>query len=118
MRALSVKQPWASLIALGEKTIECRSWSTRYRGPLLIHASGPDVDLGDGDWARAGLAVSVVRLVDVRPLVKSDIEAACIGEFCGGYAWVLEDAQEIEPIPLKGRPGLWEADVTPRLLTA
>ena len=38
MRALTVRQPWASLIAAGAKTIETRSWSTGYRGDLLIHA--------------------------------------------------------------------------------
>lgn len=39
MKALTLWQPWASLVALGAKTIETRSWSTRYRGPLAIHAS-------------------------------------------------------------------------------
>lgn len=39
MKALSVKQPWASLIDDGTKTIETRKWSTRYRGDLLICAS-------------------------------------------------------------------------------
>ncbi len=38
MKALSLWQPWASLIALGVKTIETRSWATNYRGPLAIHA--------------------------------------------------------------------------------
>ncbi len=38
MKALTIRQPWASLIAAGVKTIETRSWSTRYRGLLLIHA--------------------------------------------------------------------------------
>src|SRR5260370_42620635 len=33
-------QPWATLIALGAKRIETRSWSTPYRGPLAIHPSG------------------------------------------------------------------------------
>ncbi len=37
-RALTLHQPWASLVALGVKTIETRSWATKYRGPLLIHA--------------------------------------------------------------------------------
>jgi hypothetical protein len=36
--ALSILQPWASAIARGAKRIETRSWKTRYRGPLLIHA--------------------------------------------------------------------------------
>ncbi len=39
MRALSLTQPWAQLVALGAKRIETRSWSTRYRGPLAIHAA-------------------------------------------------------------------------------
>lgn len=39
MKALTLTQPWASLIALGAKCIETRSWSTRYRGPLAVHAA-------------------------------------------------------------------------------
>lgn len=38
MKALTLRQPWASLIGCGVKTIETRSWSTRYRGPIAIHA--------------------------------------------------------------------------------
>lgn len=38
MRALTIRQPWASLIATGAKTIETRPWRTDYRGPVLIHA--------------------------------------------------------------------------------
>lgn len=39
MKALTLHQPWASLVACGVKTIETRSWSTSYRGPLAIHAA-------------------------------------------------------------------------------
>lgn len=39
MKALTLWQPWASLVALGEKRIETRCWSTKYRGPLAIHAA-------------------------------------------------------------------------------
>lgn len=39
MKAITLYQPWASLVAMGEKMIETRSWSTRYRGELAIHAS-------------------------------------------------------------------------------
>lgn len=39
MRALTLTQPWASLVAGGAKRIETRSWKTRYRGPLAIHAA-------------------------------------------------------------------------------
>jgi hypothetical protein len=37
--ALSVKQPWAALLALGVKTVEVRTWPTSRRGPVLIHAA-------------------------------------------------------------------------------
>lgn len=39
MKALTIRQPWASLIAVGVKTIENRSWGTKHRGPLAIHAA-------------------------------------------------------------------------------
>jgi hypothetical protein len=39
VRAISLWQPWASLIAVGAKRIETRSWATSYRGPLAIHAA-------------------------------------------------------------------------------
>jgi predicted transcriptional regulator len=39
MKALSIKQPWASLIAHGIKNIENRTWKTKFRGRIYIHAS-------------------------------------------------------------------------------
>jgi hypothetical protein len=39
MKALSIRHPWVDLILAGTKTIEIRTWATRYRGPLLLHAS-------------------------------------------------------------------------------
>ena len=73
MKALTIRQPWASLIAAGVKTIETRSWSTRYRGPLAIHAGlawapgfsmralwhDPDVDTPERD--RNDLLVEKLR---------------------------------------------------------
>jgi len=38
-KALSLWQPWATLCAIGAKEYETRSWGTRYRGPLVIHAA-------------------------------------------------------------------------------
>lgn len=46
MKALTLTQPWATLIALGEKTYETRSWSTDYRGPLAIHAAAGFAPIG------------------------------------------------------------------------
>ena len=39
LKALTMTQPWATLVALGENSIETRSWSTSYRGPLAIHSA-------------------------------------------------------------------------------
>ncbi|MFC6545752.1 ASCH domain-containing protein [Cohnella cellulosilytica] len=39
MKAITVWQPWATLIALRLKRFETRSWSTKYRGPIAIHAA-------------------------------------------------------------------------------
>jgi hypothetical protein len=39
VKALTLWQPWASLVALGEKRFETRCWSTKYHGPLAIHAA-------------------------------------------------------------------------------
>lgn len=39
MRALSLYQPWATLVAIGAKAYETRSWQTSYRGPVAVHAS-------------------------------------------------------------------------------
>lgn len=42
MKAITVWQPWASLLAIGAKEFETRSWATAYRGPIAIHASKKD----------------------------------------------------------------------------
>lgn len=39
IKALTLWQPWASLVALGFKKLETRGWDTEYRGPLVIHAA-------------------------------------------------------------------------------
>lgn len=110
MRALSVKQPWAALIANGRKTVEHRTWQTDYRGELLICASGaPDRDainhvgLPVHTQLPLGAAVCVVDLIDCRPFTREDTEAACMGEYAKGYAWVLSNPRPIEPFAVKGQ---------------
>lgn len=39
MKAITIAQPWASLVAIGAKRIETRTWPTKYRGPIAIHAA-------------------------------------------------------------------------------
>lgn len=82
MKALSLKQPWASMVANGTKTIETRSWRTSYRGPLAIHASQPD-----------GRIIATAVLTDVRPMVFEDVIPARLRYWPDGvlFAWELRD---------------------------
>lgn len=117
MKALSIRQPWASLIAWGEKTIECRTWKTDYRGPILVCASGQD--LKDGEVVLpAGYALAVVDLVDIHPFTRRDLKPACMaGKAMPGpgtvWAWELGHAREIKPFPVKGKLHLFEVEATP-----
>lgn len=121
MKALSVRQPWASMIAQGDKTIEIRSRPWSYRGPLVICATAakywPDQFGGEkvGRPLPYGVAVCVCNLVDCRPLTLADAEACGLDrgdlepEDCDGqWAWVLEGAREVLPIPVKGQLQPWE----------
>lgn len=97
MKFLTIRQPWASLIAVGAKTIETRPFSTKYRGPLAIHAgkAKPSRDLvrmgqwltrwdygegryvmsdGLGKWVALplGAVVAVCDLIDVVPIVLTE----------------------------------------------
>ncbi|GGH46122.1 hypothetical protein GCM10008014_08580 [Paenibacillus silvae] len=42
MKAITIHQPWATLIAIGAKRFETRGWKTHYRGPIAIHAAKKD----------------------------------------------------------------------------
>jgi len=108
MKALSVKQPWANLIATGIKTIETRTWATRYRGDLLIVSSrSPKIE-------PAGCAIAIIRIVDCRPMVKEDETAAGCRLYSGAYAWILSDVRAIEPFPVKGKLGIYNVRVDKR----
>jgi len=105
MKALSVKQPWASMIARGEKTIELRSWGTRHRGDLLICSSKqPYIE-------PAGYALAIVNMVDCRRATQEDEKAACsVIHLSMDFAWVFEDIRRIEPFPIKGELGLFDIE--------
>ena len=110
MRALSVKQPWANLIASGRKTIETRTWATPYRGTLLIVSSKrPNIP-------PAGSAVAIAELVDCRPMTRADEGAACCGVYPNAVSWVLEDVRRIRPFPVRGALGVFHCAVDPARL--
>lgn len=106
MRALSVRQPWADLIARGLKNIEIRSWATSHRGPLLICASAKKY----GDLP-VGVAICVVDMVNVRPITEADRGRAQIGsdfDLRGQNAWEIVNPRPVKPTPIKGCLHLFE----------
>lgn len=123
MKALSVKQPWASFIVTGEKTVECRTWPTKYRGELLICSSKGDDYLDYTDQGLeedmlvpGGMALGVVELQDCRRMTREDIEGACLPEeweedALKGFAWHLKPLYEIIPVPAKGKLGIYNIDI-------
>jgi len=85
MKALSIKQPWASLIAHGIKDIENRTWRTNFRGKIYIHTSGKIYPFFKGNnlafpvnqWA------DINKKVDVHKKEEHDkffLKSAIIGE--------------------------------------
>ena len=116
MKAISIKQPYASLISLDNKRIETRSWPTKYRGDLLIVSSKqPDVAAMEHFGFEKknllfGQALCIAELVDCRPMTKDDEKAARCSLYDGAWAWVLDNIRPIEPFPVKGQLGLYEVD--------
>lgn len=116
-RALSVKQPWATLIARGEKMAEFRSRATSYRGRLVIVSSKePDENAPESLFRTRpgtgifGCAIAVTRIADCVP---ADPERhRRIPGFAGQeFAWLLDRPRLIEPFPVTGQLGIYEIDV-------
>lgn len=105
MKALSVKQPWANLIASGAKTVETRTWATPYRGDLLIVSSkAPAIE-------PAGKALAIVELVDCRPMTRADEALAKCPFYPNAYAWVLRRIRPLRPFPVQGGLGIYDTEL-------
>ena len=124
MKVLTIKQPWATLIMQGDKRFEFRSWQTKYRGELLIHA-GKGVDkiaverLSKylPDKLPTGKILGKVKLVDCikmspdfqKMLEKENSDIYTKSSFKANYGWQLTDVEVFEnPIEAKGQLSLWE----------
>lgn len=123
MKAITICQPYAELIARGDKPIENRTWPTRYRGQIAIHAGKSRGWLDEGDDLRYpamafGAVVAVGTLVECLELhYRSgyiewperwrhlrDHEHAN-----GPWCWILENVRRLEsPVFVRGAEGLWE----------
>jgi len=107
IKAISLKQPWASLIAEGSKTIETRTWPTNYRGELLICSSkNPKIEN-----LPVGMALCVATVRDCRPMTREDEQAAMCEYYQGAYAWILSNIRAIKPFPVKGSLGIYSVDI-------
>jgi hypothetical protein len=120
MKALSVQQPFAYEILVGQKTIELRKWDTDHRGDLLICSSGKaafskeDMEEIEDEYGCTflyGHALCVVRVADVRLARKGDEEGALADQIDPDeYSWILEEVRPVIPFPVKGKQGLFEVD--------
>lgn len=107
MKALSIKQPWAAMIAAGIKTIETRTWSTTYRGELLLVSSASPRING----LLSGCAFAVAALTGCRPMVEADEEKACCKLYPNAWAWTFKNVRLIRPFPVKGSLKFFDAEV-------
>ena len=134
VRAISLWQPWASLMAVGAKWIETRSWDTGTRGVVMIHAAKTTKGLqlvrdGDarirramerafgvpaqewGDWLPRGAIIARSELVDSIPgpeALERYPAQDPFGDFSAGrYAHLYPEPVAIEPIPCRGRQGFF-----------
>lgn len=122
MKAVSLHQPWAILLAAGVKRIETRSWPTRHRGQLAIHATKqqpwPGYALSMAERLdlplERGAVVGVVDVADCVPADELELSACDyvernLGDYSPGrYAWTcLRPGRLTSPVPCRGRQGIW-----------
>ena len=125
-RAISLIQPWATLIVAGVKRFETHAWGTSYRGPLLIHAS-KTIDnhyLGRPDVAalvlKAGISSfptgAIVGQATLSGCVRTDEFAdlvsdteLLVGDFeTGRFAWAMREPRQWErPVACRGHLKIW-----------
>lgn len=138
MKALTLHQPWASLVAFGEKKIETRSWATGYRGRMALHSAKVFHDyawefaktepcrgslLGHGfapNELPLGCVLAIVELdvvVMTEYVVSSKLHPLSDKERAFGnfgpkrFAWYLKVLRKFdEPIRVRGYQGLWDFD--------
>lgn len=129
MKALSIRQPWCYLIGSRFKDVENRDWSTKYRGPVLLHA-GTKID---GDWFDYGkMSYRLMSRYGINdygvPENKADYPTqaiigvaemvGCVEEsdsrwFCGEYGFVFSHASLFKnPIPYKGQLNFFDVPLS------
>lgn len=133
MKALTISQPYANLIASGEKWVENRTWHTDYRGPLAIHAGRGTQYLTHWELGAypTGVVIAVCRLIACLSVeeTKKSLDLASLPDGARRFGWeffrefldheytegpyglVLADVQKFsEHIPATGHQFLWDWD--------
>ena len=125
MKVLTLKQPWATLVAEGIKEYEFRSWKTNYRGKILIHA-GAGIDKKDMEKFNdlnldfpSKKIIAEVELVECLELddelnekIINENNIAYGSKTRSGYAWKLKNVKKINvEKEIKGQLGLWNIDI-------
>ncbi len=128
MKVLSIKEPFATLIKDGTKIYETRSWKTKYRGEIYIHAS---ISLSKSENVHnaikylkseinPGYILCKCELIDCIPMteefinyINSETNEANYGRYSiGRYAWKLKVLEILpNPIKAKGKLGIWNLDI-------
>lgn len=113
MKAITILQPFAWLIVAGIKDVENRTWRTKYRGPLLIHAGkrlhSTPIEMIEAQMSIAiprdalefGGVIGCVELVDV-------VEKSPSRWFSGPYGFVLARARSVSFEPVRGAQRLFD----------
>lgn len=127
MKVITIKQPFATLISEGLKEYEFRTWRTRYRGDILIHA-GKGIDKKAMKKfehlnleypigciiAKATLTDCITIDEEARGMLKekqSIVYSNIINHpEWEGYGFKLENIEKIKPIPINGKLSLWDYD--------
>lgn len=126
LKAISLWQPWASLMTIGAKQNETRSWPTSHRGLLAIHAAKRKMtnELRDNPYYKNvtggafffpyGVIVAVVDVYSCRGTNESkglSEQEKAFGDYSPGrFYWVTHNPRKINPVPCRGFQGIWTLD--------
>ena len=125
MKVLTIKQPWATLIAEGLKEYEFRSWETNYRGNILIHAgAGIDKDAmkrfkdlnleypTKKILAKVTITDCILLDKEMNKKISNENPLVYGTNDRDGYAWKLTNVEKLDiPDTINGKLGMWNYDV-------
>lgn len=120
---LSIRQPWVELILSGQKTIEVRTWKTNFRGELYLHA-GKSIDYDAVSYYNLGSFIFTTGSILGRALLTDCIKFDQTSWETlrplhlnydtldkNKYGFILEKIERIEPIPMKGKLGIFTCTI-------